>query len=106
MIITEIREWDFLANQTLNEVFTIEALEKLYEYYEEYSECCENQVWNFDPVAIRCEWREETPEEIRNCYSNLEDIAETEGTRDLLFEMESYTTAILLNNGNILYVEF
>ena len=106
MIITEVREWDFLSDKNLNDVFTIEAIEKLYEIFDEYSECCENKIWEYDPVAIRCEWREEEPDDIRNCYSNIEDIAETEGTKDLLWALENYTTAYELTNGNILYIGF
>ena len=99
MIITEVREWDMLADKTLNEVFSIVAIEKLYEIFDEYSEACENKIWKYDPVAIRCEWREESPSIIRSDYGIDESYSVIE-------YLEEHTVAHKLSNGNILFAEF
>lgn len=59
-----------------------------------------------DVIAICCEFSEDTPEDIRENYSNIEDIAAADNTSDLLDALNYYTLAILLSNGNILYSNF
>ena len=106
MIIREVTLWDMLSDRQLNEVFTIPAIEKLYDIFSDYSDCCENKVWDYDAVGIRCEYREETPDEIRSAYSNIDEINNTESTEDLIEILSYHTSCYELDNGNILYVEF
>lgn len=59
-----------------------------------------------DVIAICCEFTESTPDDIRENYSNIEDIKNASSTSDLLDEINYYTIAVLLDNGNILYADF
>lgn len=59
-----------------------------------------------DVIAICCEFSEDTPDDIRENYSNIEDIAAADNTSELLDALNYYTLAILLSNGNILYSNF
>lgn len=59
-----------------------------------------------DVIAICCEFTENEPVDIRENYSNIDDIRDADETSDLLDALNYYTIAILLNNGNILYADF
>lgn len=59
-----------------------------------------------DVIAICCEFTESTPEDIRENYSNLDNIADADDISDLLDALNYYTIAILLDNGNVLYADF
>ena len=98
MIYTEIREWDFLTNEKLQQNFTLEAIEELFRYYDELSEGFEHGI-EFDPVGICCEWFEDSPKNIKDDYGIDEG-------QDLEEYLDYNTTYIKLKNGNILYIRF
>lgn len=51
----------------LKESFSIEAIELLFDYFEQYEEGCDCEL-EFDPIAIRCEFSEMTMSEIIDAY--------------------------------------
>ena len=59
-----------------------------------------------DVIAICCEFTESTPDDIRENYSNMEDISNADNMDHLMDALNYYTIAILLDNGNILYADF
>ena len=73
--------------------FSWEALDALFNYYDEFDENMEADV-----IAICCDWTEyesadEAVEEYSNCCTSLEDL-------------QDRTTAIELENGHILVEDF
>lgn len=56
----------------LRESFSIEAIELLFDYFEEYEDSCDCQM-EYDPIAIRCEFSEMTISEIIDAYGYMMD---------------------------------
>lgn len=88
--------------------YSFQALEAILEYFD-YGEPVE-----FDAIAIACEFNEEDPEYIFEEYShclldNNEKILNEDGTinyEELLDTLNYFTYAVMLQNGNILYIAF
>jgi hypothetical protein len=82
--------------------FSREALESLYDYFEE----CDPSM-EFDPIAICCEFSESSPTDIINDY-DLDIDPESENATDEVFEyLNNHTNAIgVLSNGFIVYAQF
>lgn len=109
MLVNTIDRYEF--KRTMERIdrdyYSYEAIDEIIAYFDEYPDNVE-----FDPIAICCEFTEETPEYIAECYDNLTEVYETineDGTinRELLIDvLNRYTYAVPLNNGNILYIEF
>jgi hypothetical protein len=98
--------------------FSYEALETMFNYYEEMEEECEVEL-ELDPVAFCCEWTEYTLDELYQDYSNLlsfedwldEDIYTKEDVDsgeamddfldgDFLEEVERHTTVLKVTGAN------
>ena len=93
--------YDMLNDDAL-EGFSYSARQKLFEIYnkEEYDNL------EYDPVAIRCDWNEECPDDFKRSYRHLEDIVNAEDDDDLLYIANMYTCAYMLSNGCLLYMAF
>ena len=82
--------------------FSYDGTKALYDYYEELSESSE-EPFEFDAIAIRCEWSE---------YDSLQEFNIEywgEGKNDNHFsidELGDETQAIELDNGHVLVSEF
>jgi hypothetical protein len=55
-----------------SENFSYEALELLFEYFEEYEESCGTEI-ELDVIAICCEYTEDDIEDIKSAYDIPED---------------------------------
>ena len=108
-LVNTIDRYEFKATMERidRDYYSYEAIDEIIAYFDEIGENIE-----FDPIAICCDFTEETPEYIEETYDNLDRIYETknaDGTvnREMLIEaLNYYTYAVPLNNGNILYIEF
>ena len=87
--------------------YTIDGYNAIIDYFAEFDEPVE-----LDVVAICCDFTESDPDDIIDDYSNLiekEDYTDEDGEIDvdkLLDFLNYHTYATLLNNGNILYINF
>lgn len=99
-IISYVSEDEFIDTMMSQSAkFSYEACEALYDWYNEWSfECGENVV--FDPVGIRCEWSEyDSAEEALEDMGELMEGMDEEEMEDKLNEMFS---CIWCSNGSIL----
>ena len=100
----KIDVYDFkqLARNSRLVSFSEDALETMFNYYEE----CENV--DYDPIAFDCEWTEFTENELIDQYDYLvnEDEDEDEKTENIVSSLEQRTIIFKLNNGNYLVHEF
>ena len=101
MIYREIGLWDMQTDERLCRNFTWDAIEAIYENIVELGE-----NWEYDPVAICCDYTEADEEDIHNNYDNLEEIREAKNAEQLLEALQYYTSARQLDNGKILYINF
>ena len=88
--------------------FSREALSGIFDYIESYEEDSGEEI-ELDVIAICCEWSEESPKEIAESYDI--DISECDDEEDIertVMDYLDYHTSggILLDNGNIVYVQF
>lgn len=74
--------------------FTYEGLKALSEYFEEYEESTGEEI-EFDPIAICCEYTEDS---IKNVLSNYD--------LDTLEELEDNTQVIHVGDENIIYASY
>lgn len=86
----EFREWE-------RDYYSYTACERLIDLFDE----CGNV--ELDIVAICCDFNEETWEDIKDNYSNHDDIAECETMEELLEALNYYTYAVETENNMILY---
>lgn len=115
MIKQTIDAWQFRDHPVLQEAFTTEARNALYDFYWELGECTGEPV-EFDPVAFRCEWSELHIQNVWDEYSNvLKDAGLTE-----YFDSDDYDAQVKAledrtriidirrgtHMGNILIMEF
>ena len=84
--------------------YSFEAIDEIINYFDEFDNV------EFDPIAICCDFTEETPEYIAEQYGYMdEDITDEDGDIDIdkLMDLLNYHTyAVRLDNGNILYIDF
>lgn len=66
----------------LRESFSIEAIEILFEYFEQYEDSCDCEL-EFDPVTIRCEFTESTTEEVLYDYGYMMDETDEHDTKSI-----------------------
>lgn len=77
------------ADADRRENFSYEALNLLFDYFEEYEESTGEEV-ELDVVAICCEYTEDDFTDIAGNYSELEDDATEEEVIDFLTENTQY----------------
>ena len=68
----DVDDFKNLAKGAHLENFSEEALEEIFEYYEEFGDVL------YDPVAFRCEWTEFTEDELIENYRYIVDEEEEE----------------------------
>lgn len=73
--------------------FSIEAIEILFDYFEQYEDECDCEL-EFDPVAIRCEFSESTIEELVYDYGYMMDETD-EKDKDSISEFLNDKTMLL-----------
>ena len=84
--------------------FTYEAMEALYDFYDEYDQACNTET-EFDPIAICCDWDEyDDVEECREAFSSMDD--DDYDDDDFLIMLESNTQVIRLGSGGVLVMVF
>jgi hypothetical protein len=91
-----------------NNPFSYNGLEILWDYFEDYEENTGLEI-EFDPVGIRCDFCEQTPEEIIKDYfiSVENDITEEEKYAIILDFLREETTVLdITNKGTIVYINF
>ena len=90
--------------------FSFYGYSELIDYFDSYGEPIE-----CDPVAIDCEFNEDTPLNVWNDYNHLfRDFPNPDVHSDdfnewcnaFVEELNWYTWAVLLDNGNIIYRDF
>lgn len=100
----DVNDFKQLARDSQLNVFSEEALEQMFDYYEEVENI------EYDPVAFNCEWTEFTENELIEQYDYLvnedEDEDENERTENIVSSLEQRTMICELNNGNYLVHEF
>ena len=86
--------------------FSYEGLELIFDYIEEYEDSTGEQV-ELDPIAICCEWCEQSPEDIAMAY-NLEISVSPENTLQNVLEYLHDETQVagVTDSGNVVYVQF
>lgn len=89
----EFRAWD-------RDYFTYSACEAIIELFEE---CDSETNTELDIIALCYDFTELDWEEIKEEYSNHEDITECETIEDLLCILNCYTWAVETVDGKILY---
>lgn len=98
----DVNDFKQLASYSRLVSFSEDALEKMFDYYEE-----SGTDVSYDPIAFNCEWTEVTENELIEQYSYLLDEEEEEDTIEILVsELETRTTIFELNNGNYLILAF
>ena len=78
--------------------FSIEAYQKLIDLSDELGE-----DWELDVIALCCDFNEMHWEDIRNEYSNHDDLAECETFEEFYEALSDYTLSIETEDGMILY---
>lgn len=102
MIIKTIDKHTFTHELRSMSIFSYEAAEHLYEYFEEHSG---DENYEFDPVAIRCEFTEVAANEVLTYFWEQYEI-ESRSVDAVVEQLNEHTYAVKLENGNVLYAEF
>lgn len=90
------------------EQFSYEAKRAIFDYIESYKEDSGEEV-ELDVIAICCEWSEDRPQDIADYYGiDLEECEDADAIEDAVMEYleERSPAEFLLDNGNIVYVQF
>lgn len=94
----------FASNESYQDCFSIEALEALFEYYDQLEEEIEMK-----PIRICCEWKEKAIDDLIDAYKiDIKDCKNEEDKRETVINFLENKTVILptSNLDNILYLEF
>lgn len=92
--------------------FSLHGLEAIMNYLEETSE---DGMIDLDVIALCCDFTESSVEDVLGNYPNLfeeSDFILEDGedtwfySKALVEDLNEYTWAVLLDNGNILYINF
>lgn len=83
--------------------FSYEGLQAIMDYLEDSSI---DEIVDLDVIAICCEFTEAHADDIIEDYSNLFSADSYEGYDEFIQELQDYTFAVKLDNGNILYANF
>lgn len=102
-IVSTMNKGQFVFN--MGDDFSIQASEALFDYYDELSDSMD-EPFEFDRVAIRCDWGEY--DSLAEAYEQYEPIDEAEATGDDSYRayFEDGTTLIELDNGHVLVGAF
>lgn len=97
---TTITKSNFVNCELLRDNFTYEALEALFDYFENYERDC-NEEMDFDPIAIRSEFTEY--DDIDECLNNYfgDNSSEALYIEDKLEWLQDRTQVIEFNSGII-----
>jgi len=102
----------FRASGEYGNCFTITALEKLYDYYDEVSDDTGEPI-EFDIPAIASDWGEfDSLEELLDNHTHvdffgLDEAGDEEEKRKIVLEtLENFTTIFYLSNGHFLVSPF
>ena len=83
-----------------------EALNLIWDYYEQLEEDIRESI-AFDPVAIRCEWTEDSVEETLESYGYLFDVEGGASILELIEHLQGYTTVLgTTTDDKIIYQSF
>lgn len=93
MIYDIITKTDFHNSKVLRDAFSYEAINELFEWYDELSESCDIE---FDPIAINCDWSEYDVDDLHTDYGYLLEDDEKQNTDRLMEVLENNTTVIIL----------
>jgi hypothetical protein len=97
-----------LAHQLIQDEYaswTYSDAHAIVEYLDELSDCTVGNI-EFCPVAIRCDVNSYTWEEIREYYSNIDDIADAEDNDELLEVLQDYTSIITHDDAHVVFFTF
>lgn len=89
------------------EQFSYDALEMIFDYLEQYEDDTGEEL-ELDPVAICCEWAEDTPEGIISAYDiDMEGVPEDNITQAVMdFLCDNTTVLNETSSGTLVYVQF
>ena len=99
--------WTDFESEMDDGYYSREALEKLFNFLDELDEECGQS--EFDPISIRCEYSEESLEDILMSYNiDLDEDADEDDKIEAVRRYLDYRTTLVavLNNGNFLYRAF
>ena len=88
--------------------YSREGLEKLFNFLDQLDEECGQQT-EFDPISIRCEYYEESVEDIlMSYYIGFDEDADEDDKIEAVRRYLDYNTTLVavLKNGNFLYRAF
>ena len=88
--------------------YSREGLKKLFNFLDQLDETCGEQT-EFDPISIRCEYFEESLEDIITSYDiDIDEDADEDDKIEAVRRYLDYRTTLVavLNNGNFLYRAF
>lgn len=97
-----------LAHQLLqddNASWTYEEAHAIVEYLDELSYGMDEDI-EFCPVAIRCDVNSYSWEDLREYYSNIQDIADAKDNEELLEVLQDHTSVITHNDETVLFFTF
>ena len=102
-VIITANEIDFTQNKVLRDSFSYEALQWLYQYYEDLSDMRDKDI-EFDPIGIRGDWSEYEPAEAWRDYQDEMDMLDIEqgDTEGTIKALRTRHCVIELNRGTIL----
>jgi hypothetical protein len=94
---TTIYESDFTHNPMLEDNFTYHARVALFEHLEQLEEDLGEQ-WDFDPIAIRCDFTE---------YKNIQDFWQDYNSVEFqcMSDIEDATSVIYVDNSNSFIIQ-
>lgn len=88
--------------------FSRDALSAIFDCIESYEDDSGEEI-ELDVIAICCEWSEDAPTDIAEYYDiDISECEDEESVANTVMDYLDYRTsgATLLDNGNIVYVQF
>jgi len=88
--------------------FSYEALGLIYDYFEEIEESCGTEI-ELDPIAVCCEYTEDTWEAIADNYSvDTSDCEDEDEGIEAVLDHLAYNTSVVgqTSGGQIVYADF
>ena len=95
----------FMQSDNYKNNFTFEALNCLFEYFEEYEYSTGEQI-EFDMVAICCEYSEQCVENMKIDFEHMDGIEECKTQEDLFSLLEDFTSIIPVNDTTFIIQDF
>ena len=88
-----------------NASWTYDEAHAIVEYFDELSYDIGEDI-EFCPVAIRCDVNSYTFEEMREYYSNIQEIADAEDNQEIIEVLRDYTSVITHTDESVLFFTF